>query len=574
MSGLLKMIRPMNFRQFQNEFSRASPLDRKILSVRHPCFAYTNLHLMEETLNTQAEFLNSVLNSLDHPFSIIDAESRTLEFANKATGFDLSQVKLKCYEASHKRTEPCSSENHPCPLEIMKKTNRPVVVTHVHHDAEGEPRFYELHCHPIFNKAGRFVSMIEAAFDVTDKKVQEMDLRNAHLRLAETSKYESIAQIVAGIFHDLNNGVTPLIGSTGLIEMSVQKLAELMGSPDDIAKNFGKIKALIESIRSYNAMAVTGGQVCMERLAPLSAFSKSNISVQEFGVEEWMRRFGALSKGMWKAAHDQGKEVDFRVSGSPDVRVQGNPLLFMSVLTNLCKNAIQEFPQGNDNVIYVSWKREGNGSGPGKVAFRVGNNGPMIPDNMRKGLFKSWTDSTHGGQGLGLLNVKTILEGFGATISCTSVPGDTAFEITFQPAAGKAAKAEHSAQLSTHTKVLIIDDEKPITAVLSEFFGQMGLESSALHDPAKALELLEHEHFDVVLLDQSFGKGQMAGTQAAKKIKELKPGIRIVLMTGHGHMTLEGADMSHVDAMLSKPLTFDNLGRTINEVLSTPETKE
>ncbi len=90
---------------------------------------------MEEKILQQNEFLNNALGALTHPFYVIDANEYTIQLANTASGFDTSK-KLICYEVTHKQNKPCSNE-HPCPLEKVKKNKNPVVTEHIHYDKNG-----------------------------------------------------------------------------------------------------------------------------------------------------------------------------------------------------------------------------------------------------------------------------------------------------------------------------------------------------------------------------------------------------------------------------------------------------
>ena len=52
-------------------------------------------------------------------------------------------------------------------------------------------------------------------------------------------------------------------------------------------------------------------------------------------------------------------------------------------------------------------------------------------------------------------------------------------------------------------KILLIDDNKDITTMLSKFFSSKGFETTATNDPMEGLRLIQQEQFDVILLDMS-----------------------------------------------------------------------
>ena len=52
-------------------------------------------------------------------------------------------------------------------------------------------------------------------------------------------------------------------------------------------------------------------------------------------------------------------------------------------------------------------------------------------------------------------------------------------------------------------KILLIDDNKDITTMLSKFFDSKGFETVVTNDPMEGLRLIQQEQFDVILLDMS-----------------------------------------------------------------------
>lgn len=118
------------------------------------------------------EFLEKVLESLTHPFYVVDANDFTIKMANSAACFGSLDEASTCYALTHRRTEPCAGE-HPCPLEIVRRTKEPVVVEHVHYDKDGNPRNMEVHGYPIFDDEGNVVQMIEYCLDITARRRAE-----------------------------------------------------------------------------------------------------------------------------------------------------------------------------------------------------------------------------------------------------------------------------------------------------------------------------------------------------------------------------------------------------------------
>ncbi|MFH0825680.1 MAG: response regulator [Pseudomonadota bacterium] len=138
-----------------------------------------------QELREQHEFLNTVLESLTHPFYIVNTDDYRIIKANTASGPAAGTGRTTCYALTHGRDTPCESNDLACPLEQVKKTGRPATVEHVHHDAAGNSRVVEVHAYPIFDGDGNVAKVIEYALDITDRKAAE----NKLTELLETSSH-------------------------------------------------------------------------------------------------------------------------------------------------------------------------------------------------------------------------------------------------------------------------------------------------------------------------------------------------------------------------------------------------
>ena len=144
--------------------------------------------IAEAQLKKQSGFLNSVLESLSHPFYVVDANDYSIKLANSAALKSGVSGESTCHALTHKRDTPCNSTEHPCPLEIIKRTKQPVQVEHVHFDGDGNPRSVEVHAHPILDEQGHVTQMIEYSFDITERKLTETTIKESE------TKFRSVAQ--------------------------------------------------------------------------------------------------------------------------------------------------------------------------------------------------------------------------------------------------------------------------------------------------------------------------------------------------------------------------------------------
>ena len=144
----------------------------------------------EEKIQQQHEFLQQVINSLDHPFYVINANNYQIELANSTTQALGIRPQATCYALTHKRSEPCTGANDLCPLEEIKKTKKPIVIEHIHFDKEGNPVNVEVHGFPIIDHAGNLTQMIEYSLDITERKQAEKQLHKQNEQLQ--AQYEQL----------------------------------------------------------------------------------------------------------------------------------------------------------------------------------------------------------------------------------------------------------------------------------------------------------------------------------------------------------------------------------------------
>jgi len=134
---------------------------------------------MPDTEDTRSgSFLEKILESLTHPFYVIDANDYTIKLANSAARFGELTGSCTCYSVTHRRDKPCAGA-HPCPLEEVRRTGQSVVVEHVHYDKDGVPRNVEVHGYPILDEDGNVTQVIEYCLDITERKRMEEEARAA-----------------------------------------------------------------------------------------------------------------------------------------------------------------------------------------------------------------------------------------------------------------------------------------------------------------------------------------------------------------------------------------------------------
>jgi PAS domain S-box-containing protein len=137
----------------------------------------------ERELEGKNEFLTSVLESLTHPFVVIEVDDFTVSLSNSASGIPHSMDRPKCYEVSHGRSQPCDGIDCPCPVSIVKSTGRATLVEHRHQVGCKGSRLAEVHAYPVFDRNGKLTQVIQYMVDITQRKSAELALRESEQKL-------------------------------------------------------------------------------------------------------------------------------------------------------------------------------------------------------------------------------------------------------------------------------------------------------------------------------------------------------------------------------------------------------
>jgi DNA-binding NtrC family response regulator len=113
-------------------------------------------------------------------------------------------------------------------------------------------------------------------------------------------------------------------------------------------------------------------------------------------------------------------------------------------------------------------------------------------------------------------------------------------------------------------RVLLVDDEEEFVDTLAERMRNRGMEVATSNSGPEALELVDAEPYDVVVLDLLMPG--MDGLEVLERIKKRKPDIQVVLLTGHA--TVErGVEAIKQGALevLEKPIDLSKLSETIHK---------
>ncbi len=402
--------------------------------------------------------------------------------------------------------------------------------------------------------------------DVTREKRMEARVRRGE-------RLEALGTLAGGVAHDFNNIVGSILGLVDDVRSRAPSPAIAM-SLDAI------VRACLRAREVVRQMMVFG------RKAPLE---RRPILVRET-VEEALSLVRAGTPA----------DVEVRSSLRSEARVLAGSAEIHQVLMNLCTNAVQAMEGRAAGTLAVglhdadppadapSEGADDPPGGPEHVCLTVTDTGTGIPPEDLSRIFDPFfttKTSTHG-TGLGLASVYGIVRSMGGEVRVYSEPGagttfrvylpmdrptepdsptsaesdpDEASDVEAGPSAAEAERVIH---------VLVVDDEEVLRRMTARTLRRLGHETTESGHGAEALEAVaaDPETFDVVLTDLTMPV--MGGGELIRRLKELRPGLPVVLASGFAD-TPEGRALDTTDGVvfLPKPFTRRELAAALEEAL-------
>ena len=113
-------------------------------------------------------------------------------------------------------------------------------------------------------------------------------------------------------------------------------------------------------------------------------------------------------------------------------------------------------------------------------------------------------------------------------------------------------------------KVLLVDDEREFVQTLSERLMMRDMGSAVAYDGESALKLINEDEPEVMIVDLKMPG--VDGLEVLRKVKETRPEIEVIILTGHGHEDDRELCMKlGAFAYLQKPLDINELSETIKK---------
>ncbi|MFN2453203.1 MAG: ATP-binding protein [Pyrinomonadaceae bacterium] len=413
--------------------------------------------------------------------------------------------------------------------------------------ADATVRDVDAHTSPLW-RDGEVTGALVFLRDVTERKrTQE--------QFAQSDKLRALGELAAGVAHNLNNSLTVIQGRAQLLLMR--------GKHDEAtARNLEVItNAVGDSAQTLKRMLDFARRDAAHDLAPVELAELITSSV-EIARPKWQNEAAA-----------QARSINVRVENQAGVYVLGQAAELREVVLNLLFNAVDAMPAGG--VIETGARAEFD-----SACFWVADTGSGMDAETQAHIFEPFY-STKGerGTGLGLSASHGIISRHGGQIMVVSEPGEgTRIEIRLplyeKPRETKTAANTVMPVQSRRARVLVVDDEENIRALLRDAFEAAGHTVSEAATGTEALARLDDMRIDLVVCD--LGLPEISGLHVARWVKEHKPETFFILATGWADMvTPEDYEQGRIDAVIKKPFALTEILERATELLNgnaAPET--
>ena len=428
---------------------------------------------------------------------------------------------------------------------------------------DGSVKHLQLVARALADESGD-VEFVGAVKDITRRKLeieaqraQEREREEMQRQLQQAAKMEAIGRLAGGIAHDFNNILGAILGYGELAQNNLAEGSAVRRQVDQVVHAGARGKALVDRILDFSRsrvgerVPVPVQSVVEETLELLDASLPAKVSLE--------RRLDAV-----------------------DTAVVGDATQCHQVVMNLCTNAVHAMERGG--VLTVVLEEEAVGERrvlsrgtlcAGRyVRLSVSDTGSGIQPAVLERMFDPFftTKRIGDGTGLGLALVQGITADFGGIIDVTTQVGVGTTFTVWLPATGEMPRlpAEPAGELprGNGETVMIVDDEGSLVALAEKTLADLGYEPVGFDSSVAALRAFraEPQRFDLVLTDETMP--DLTGTELAREIRQLRPDISIILMSGYsGTQLSERAHAAGVIDVCRKPLVRRDIAEPIARAL-------
>ncbi len=371
-------------------------------------------------------------------------------------------------------------------------------------------------------------------------------------------RMETIGRLASGLAHDFNNMLTAILGQCDILLRRLPEEEPAREGIEEIRIAGERAAGLTRQLLAYSRR-----QVLKPRVLDLNASVASMVPL--------LRRLIGENIELSPALHP--------VLG----HVEADPSQIEQIIMNLVVNARDSMPGGGRVVVETAnadldrtFARRHVPTRPGRyVMLAVSDTGSGMDKATRTRIFEPFftTKQMGNGTGLGLATVYGIVKQSAGYIWVYSEPGTGSTFKIYLPRVDAEISPEEPGEPSRLPQngsetVLLVEDDLNVRVLACEMLRMNGYRVLQARNGVEALDVVRGNDRPIHLLLTDVVMPQMSGRQLAETITGLKPGIRVLYMSGYtdGVIVHHGVLDAGV-AYLQKPFTSDFLARKVREVL-------
>ncbi len=382
--------------------------------------------------------------------------------------------------------------------------------------------------------------------------------RRLEEQLAQVQKLESIGRLAGGVAHDLNNVLTVVLSYSDLLDAGLGAAHPLQAQLRQIRKAAERASNL-----THRLLAFARQQVLEPRVINLSELTLSLDGMLRRLIGEDIEVVTVTCSGLWS--------------------VRADPHQIEQVLVNLAVNARDAMPNGGKLTIGTSNVsvtdddvRRSPGLASGEyVLLTVTDTGTGMDEHVKRHLFEPFftTKELGKGTGLGLATCYGIVHQLGGHILPESeLRKGTIFRVYLPkvdlPAEPSAKPAERGYVPGGSETVLLVEDEPLVRQIAESALSDQGYRVLEAENGEEALRVATAYPGRIALVLTDVVMPRMGGREMAESLRELRPGIRVLYMSGYAASTIDEQDVVEPGtAFLRKPFTLAEMLRKVREVL-------
>jgi diguanylate cyclase (GGDEF)-like protein/PAS domain S-box-containing protein len=401
------------------------------------------------------------------------------------------------------------------------------------------------------------------AHDVSEGRAAERALRESEDALFRARKMDAIGMLAGGIAHDFNNVLTSIEGHADVA---------LGALPEDHPIRPDLLRILEASTRAASLtrqlLAFGRRQVLRPKVIEVNAF-----------VSDMHKMLVRLI----------GEHVQLRteLGATPD-HVRADPLQIERALLNLAVNAREAMAHGGvltirtRHIAFDAHEASLRDMQPGPyVAIAVSDTGHGISRQILPHVFDPFftTKPQTIGVGLGLSTVYGIVRQSGGHMTVESETGDertagSTFTI-WLPSIRDAVEEEGvpgttDSDAAAET-IALVEDEPAVRELAARILKNRGYNVIPAEDGRQALDILARYPNRIDMLVTDVVMPGMSGRDLADHIGAMRPGLRILFMSGYSAEAVESHGiLARGSTFLEKPFSPDVLLQKVRDVLDSP----